>query len=504
MRIFWISLLSIQCAVGCGSKDEDEATDGLDCGEGTHEEDGTCVADATTDADDGPSDVDADDGAADDDGSDDGADDADADSGPGTDTIEIAGTWIDINEDINVITDSSWSYSGYTDPILDFSNDEDWVITTALGQYYRTRWVWESDTRWYWCVSALSTSLDELEDYGPIEPDDLESGCAGDIWAPMDRVGGSDDADADDGGSADTDGGDDDTAADDTDGGDDDTAADDTDGGDDDTAADDTDDGGSPDTDGGDDDTDGGETELGFGVTGMLLDPFTGLPGSSGICLAAADPSPALVGGDLAILATGMTEEAGAFEITGIETASTLGIVIIAHDCEGADTTMYPSGTGISSYTYGALADGEIASSNIFQLTTDIVGTIDADLITAGHTDSDGAPATFSEQGGLIAFMFDAEGSPVPGATLDCAAGSCPAYYNTADMMGSFSLLDTEGEPGTSTGLDGLAVLPGAPITTYLPTHPTLAFDSLTTGSLPGIALFFTLSSDDVLGDDGV
>jgi hypothetical protein len=100
--------------------------------------------------------------------------------------------------------------------------------------------------------------------------------------------------------------------------------------------------------------------------------------------------------------------------------------------------------------------------------------------------------------------MFDAEGSPAPGATLDCAAGYCPAYYNTADMVGSFSLLDTAGELATSTGLDGVAVLPGAPITTYLPTHPTLAFDSLTTGSLPGIALFFTLSSDDVLDDDGV
>jgi hypothetical protein len=54
--------------------------------------------------------------------------------------------------------------------------------------YYRTRWIWESDTRWYWCVTAVDTSLASLEDYGPIDAEDLDAGCAGDIWAPMDLV----------------------------------------------------------------------------------------------------------------------------------------------------------------------------------------------------------------------------------------------------------------------------------------------------------------------------
>jgi hypothetical protein len=163
---------------------------------------------------------------------------------------------------------------------------------------------------------------------------------------------------------------------------------------------------------------------------------------------------------------------------------------------------MYPSGTGISTDAYSALADGEIVSSNIFQLTADMVGSVDAGLTAAEHVDSGGDPATFSEQGGLVVFMLDGAGTSVPGATVSCAAGYCPAYYNTA--ASGFSLLDTAGDLATSTGLDGLAVLPGAPISTYHPTHPTLEFDSLTLGSLPGIALFVSLSSDDVLDDDGV
>ena len=51
------------------------------------------------------------------------------------------------------------------------------------------------------------------------------------------------------------------------------------------------------------------------------------------------------------------------------------------------------------------------------------------------------------------------------------------------------------GEEGlaTSTGADGLAFLPGAPITNYTGAHASIEFESRTMGSLPGVALVVDL-----------
>jgi hypothetical protein len=196
-----------------------------------------------------------------------------------------------------------------------------------------------------------------------------------------------------------------------------------------------------------------------------------------------------------------MTGEGGTFEITGIETTSTLGIMIVATDCDGEDATMYPSATGVSADSYSGLADGGVANSNAYQLMLPMVGAIDAGLTAAAHMDAaeDGDAATFTEQGGLIAFMLDGAGNPVQGATIGCAAGYCPTYYNTQAMMGGLSFMGNTGELAVATDYDGLAVLPGAPITNYVGGHDVLEFDSITLGSLPGIALFVALSSDDVV-----
>ena len=80
---------------------------------------------------------------------------------------------------------------------------------------------------------------------------------------------------------------------------------------------------------------------------------------------------------------------------------------------------------------------------------------------------------------------------PVSGATVACAAGYCPAYYR-ADVEG-FSFVGDSGEPTVATGASGLAVMPGAPITTYNVSHESLTFDSRTMGSLPGKALFVSM-----------
>ncbi len=248
-------------------------------------------------------------------------------------------------------------------------------------------------------------------------------------------------------------------------------------------------------------DTGTGEAAAGFGLSGVVTDAFTTppTPAPGGLCVMAADPTPAMVGGELAILATGFTEEGGSYSLSGIETASTLGIVIIVQDCEGdaaVEPTMYPTGTGIAFETYGELEAGDTTTLNLHQLRMGMLSDIDAALTEAEYLDappeSDGAPSTFTAQGGLIAFMRDADGVPVPNATIDCAAGYCPTYYNANAGGDGLSFMGDDGL-ATETGMDGLAFLPGAPITNYSGSHASIEFESRTMGSLPGVALVVDL-----------
>jgi hypothetical protein len=107
-----------------------------------------------------------------------------------------------------------------------------------------------------------------------------------------------------------------------------------------------------------------------------------------------------------------------------------------------------------------------------------------------------GHGSSFTDTGGLINFVFDAAGDPVADASVFCSDGSdpslCPVYYNTGLGEWGFSFI---GEMGvaTSTGADGLAVLPAAPVTTYSVSHEDKSFDSATMGSLPGLAFFVAM-----------
>ena len=52
------------------------------------------------------------------------------------------------------------------------------------------------------------------------------------------------------------------------------------------------------------------------------------------------------------------------------------------------------------------------------------------------------------------------------------------------------------GAVASATGSNGMFIIPGAPITTYTATAEGHTFDSLTSGSLPGVALFIALTAD--------
>jgi hypothetical protein len=123
-------------------------------------------------------------------------------------------------------------------------------------------------------------------------------------------------------------------------------------------------------------------------------------------------------------------------------------------------------------------------------LNNDALGLIDGNLAAVGHG------STFTDTGGLINFVFDADEAPVAGASVFCGDGSdptlCPVYYNTGLGEFGFSFVG-EGGVATSTGADGLAVLPAAPVTTYSVSHADKSFDSATMGSLPGLAFFVAM-----------
>jgi len=193
----------------------------------------------------------------------------------------------------------------------------------------------------------------------------------------------------------------------------------------------------------------------------------------------------------LGILAESVTEEGGAFVIEGVVTESTLGIVVVIQDCEDADSTMYTSATGVASESYAGGTD--VTDVSAFMLTNTQLDTIDNSLTDADYVDYDGEPSSFTANGGLIKYIRDLDSETVAGATVDCAAGYCPAFYQSAS--GDFSFLNADGGLQTETSESGLVVFPGAPITTYTVTHDTLEFDSRTLGSLSGIALFVTLTA---------
>ena len=175
----------------------------------------------------------------------------------------------------------------------------------------------------------------------------------------------------------------------------------------------------------------------------------------------------------------------------GLITTAALGIVVLLQDCpsdEEADPTFFPSGTGVNVSVYGALADGESADGvTAYMLNLAAAGSIDSGLAAAGHS------GTFTESGGMIYMVVDAEDAPVADATISCATpDACPAYYNTGLGEGPYgiSFLDGTGVATTATGEDGTAVLPGAETGMYTVTHADLTYTPGMRGSLPGLAFF--------------
>jgi len=227
------------------------------------------------------------------------------------------------------------------------------------------------------------------------------------------------------------------------------------------------------DTSDADTDTDTDTDVDGFDVKGLALNLLTQQPAAEGLCVHAADPTDALSGGELEILASGTVGAAGAYEVTGIVTDSTVGLLMLVQDC-AAEGTVMPSATGMSASTYATLEDGGVITDyKIFSLDVAARNTFQSLLGNAGYT------GNFGTEGGLLGFVFDSTGMPVGDAVVTGPTGTTTYYFYGKGFNTT----------GTVAAAGSLFIVPSAPVYSYTCAATGYTFDSLLVGSQPGYAV---------------
>lgn len=218
----------------------------------------------------------------------------------------------------------------------------------------------------------------------------------------------------------------------------------------------------------------------GFDITGTSFEIGSQGPGTEGLCIDAVDPSAAFTGGELKILASSSLEADGTFTIEAVETNSVLGLFLLVTDCADVAPTM-PTASGVPFAAYDGLGTGDlIAGRNAVVVAQATADGVAQSLVAAGYE------GDISEQGFVLGFVRDAEGTPVQGATVSCGEG-CAVYY--ADVDPSDGMFTSAGElnTGTSAQTGGVFVVPNGPLTSYSADHETIDFPAVTFGGMPGL-----------------
>jgi len=225
----------------------------------------------------------------------------------------------------------------------------------------------------------------------------------------------------------------------------------------------------------GDTDTDTDtDTDLeGFAVEGVAANLMDGAAAAEGLCVHASDPTPAMAGGEIEILASSTLGADGAYSVGGIETTSAVGLLMLVADCADEGTVM-PTATGISADTYDGLGTGDVIADRL-------IYSIDAasQALMAGGLAAAGYAGDLSVDGAMVGFVLGADGSPVDGATVTGPDGYPTYYFTGADFSGT----------GTVAAANAMFVIPAAPIYSYSAEADGETFDSLLAGSQPGFAV---------------
>lgn len=223
----------------------------------------------------------------------------------------------------------------------------------------------------------------------------------------------------------------------------------------------------------GEDSTGGDDSEPvgGFDISGSAVNLLTSAAAAEGLCVNAADPTAAIAGGDLEIVATGTVAADGTYLVADVVTDSTLGLLMVVADCASEGTVM-PTATGISSDDYSGLGEGDaITDRTIYSIDTSSAATLQAGLEAAGYT------GTLTADGALVGFVFDSAGTPIEGATI---SGGGTVYYFTGTGFNT---------TGTVAAAKSMFVIPAAGVGNYSCTADGYSFDNLLVGSQPGIAV---------------
>lgn len=107
--------------------------------------------------------------------------------------------------------------------------------------------------------------------------------------------------------------------------------------------------------------TDDSAAPGGFTISGTAKNLLTGAAATEGLCVDVADPTAALGGGEIEIIASSTVGAGGAYTVEHIETTSVVGLLNIVQDCAGSGPTVLPTATGIKEDIAG-LGDGDVVS----------------------------------------------------------------------------------------------------------------------------------------------
>ena len=237
-----------------------------------------------------------------------------------------------------------------------------------------------------------------------------------------------------------------------------------------------------------DTDTDTNTGMGGFTLSGVAVDLSTGAAADgTGLTVAVADPTPALAGGEMDMLATGTINADGTFTVPGVVTTSTVGLFVVI-----TGTGVMNSASGVAATSYTGLGDGDTLSGATAYVVTDALS-----AGVNGSISAVGGSHDIVTEGVLFGFVLDSTGAPVAGATAGCAGCGTPDFYY-ADAVSADGLFSSSTGINTTTdpAARSMFVVPGAPIASYFADDGGVHdFPSQLGGSLPAFAAFIAINA---------
>ncbi|MCK6520258.1 hypothetical protein L6R49_02350 [Myxococcota bacterium] len=226
---------------------------------------------------------------------------------------------------------------------------------------------------------------------------------------------------------------------------------------------------------------DSGATEALYTINGVAITfGVDQTPAPEGLCVEAVDPAAVFDGGAAEVVAEGVVGAGGAYTLTDVPVRE-LPTVVVVRDCEGAASTVYPTGSPVLPFEFQSITDGQtVTDVRSASLPNTTLAGFEAGLSAAGYT------GDLPVEGFAFGAIWDASQQPIPGAQINCQG--CDVYY--ADGDPSDGLFATGGVRNTATSGPGLWLIPAAPKAEYTITAEGYAFPSVTFAAPKGGAFF--------------